>query len=507
MLDKDRPQPLSKQVDQTSTPVDSAASPAWDKTDMTNGSVQIPINQFTAEKMQRLHKSELLNPHGEEHEQLRVIRDRLAAQSGVVIKLGRALLSAGASAYLVKLSMARLAHAIGLEEHHSQVTFSEIVTSAYGHNTFRTESSEQRAFGTNAARLDDLRAFVRDLRPGMLIEDVNQRLDQIMSRPPVWSAPINCLSAGIACGCFCFLNRGGIVECSVVALAALFGQLLRRTMMHRHMNHFGVWMLCALVSSSLYIGITEALYYSGLVGSQHPQGMVSAVLFLVPGFPLVTAILDLVRMDFSAGISRITYVLMLVISAAISVWAIGAIFQWPIDPPSDFPVSGPMLIILQAACSLVASYGFAVLFSCKPRLCLIASLIAAFINPCRLALVTMGLTAQSAVGLASISIGMLAHFISRFSKYRYSRVSLSVPAVVIMIPGVPLYVGMAHLSEGELQLAAEPLVQVCFVILSIGIGLAISRMITDPGWRFDRDTAKRLRPEDEIATSHTFRMR
>ena len=105
----------------------------------------------------RQSKGDTLNPHGSEHDELRALRDRLAAQSGVVTRLGRTLLAAGASAYLVKFSMARLANAVGIEAQHSQVTFSEIVTSVYAHGTFRTESHEQRAFGANAARLDDLR--------------------------------------------------------------------------------------------------------------------------------------------------------------------------------------------------------------------------------------------------------------------------------------------------------------------------------------------------------------
>lgn len=435
-------------------------------------------------------KGDTLNPHGTEHDQLRVLRDRLATQSGMVTRLGRALLAAGASAYMVKFSMARLANAIGIEAQHSQVTFSEIVTSVYAHGTFRTESHEQRVFGTNAARLDDLRLFVRSLKPGLLVEDVERRFDEIIARKPPYSAVINCLASGVACAGFCFLNRGGLVECSVVGVAALCGQILRRLLLKRKANHFGVWMLCGLLASLLYMGITQALLLTGLVTVGHPQGIISAVLFLVPGFPLVTAILDLVRMDFLAGISRMTYVLMLVISAGISVWMIATLFQWHIDPPGTFPVSGPGLYLLQFVCSLVASFGFAVLFSIRPQVALCASLVAGFVNVGRLFLVAQGMLPQAAVGLAALTIGIVAHFISRISGFRFSRTSLTVPAVVIMIPGVPLYAAITHLSNGEINQATGSLVQVFFVVLSIGVGLAISRMLTDPGWRIDRDTAQ-----------------
>lgn len=454
-------------------------------TDETSPEPASPILGDTA-----VSKGEVLNPHGSEHDELRALRDRLAAQSGVVTRLGRTLLAAGASAYLVKFSMARLANAVGIEAQHSQVTFSEIVTSVYAHGTFRTESHEQRAFGANAARLDDLRGFVRSLKPGMLVEDAEKALDEICARKPPYSGVVNCLAAGIACAGFCFLNRGGVVECSVVAIAALCGQILRRMMLKRKANHFGVWMLCGLMASFIYMGISQALLLSGLLEVAHPQGIISAVLFLVPGFPLVTAILDLVRMDFLAGMSRMTYVVMLVISAGISVWMIATMFNWHIDPPSSFPVDGPALYLLQFVCSLIASFGFAVLFSIRPQVAICAALVAGGANVGRLFFVSEGMLPQAAVGLAALTIGIVAHFISLASGFKFSRTSLTVPAVVIMIPGVPLYAAITHLSNGEITQATEALTQVFFVILSIGVGLAISRMLTDPGWRIDRDTAQ-----------------
>ena len=52
---------------------------------------------------------------------------------------------------------------------------------------------------------------------------------------------------------------------------------------------------------------------------------------------------------------------------------------------------------------------------------------------------------QLAVGLAAVTIGVLAQlFVSRAS---LSRVALSVPAVVIMIPGVPFYRAISALNN------------------------------------------------------------
>ena len=104
---------------------------------------------------------------------------------------------------------------------------------------------------------------------------------------------------------------------------------------------------------------------------------------------------------------------------------------------------------------------------------------------------------QLAVGLAAVTIGLLAQlFVSRAS---LSRVALSVPAVVIMIPGVPFYRAISALNtlsvdKGGVDVgeAATNLFEVFFVITAIGVGLALARIITDHNWRHDVATSGRI---------------
>ena len=103
---------------------------------------------------------------------------------------------------------------------------------------------------------------------------------------------------------------------------------------------------------------------------------------------------------------------------------------------------------------------------------------------------------QLAVGLAAVMIGLLAQlFVSRAS---LSRVALSVPAVVIMIPGVPFYRAVSALNNQTVDAnvavgqAAGNLAEVFFVITSIGVGLAIARIMTDHNWRHDVATSEHV---------------
>ena len=414
--------------------------------------------------------------------------DRLAYQSRVVLRLGQMLLAAGAGSYRVKASMRTCAEAVGIEKHHAQVTFTEVVATAYANGTFRTELAEQRLLGVNADRIDRITNYLATIEgTQVLVEDVDKALDEIERVKPLYGWLANALASGLACAAFAFLNAGGWVECSVVAIAAFIGQFLRRQMLKRHMNHFGVWMVCGGVAASAYIlCVYLAQKYMGIEPT-HQAGFISALLFLVPGFPLVTGIIDLVRHDFAGGIQRIVYVAMLVVSAGVAVWSISKVFNWSVTP--EYVVSLPAYIHfpLRFFTSFVAAFGFAMLFNSPPKVCAAAALIGAVINTGRIALaVELGMPVPAAVGLAALCAGLLAA--AAAAKTRYSRVTLSVPAVVIMIPGVPLYRSLTYLNNGQTMEALEQLSTVLFTIVAIGIGLAISRMLTDRAWLMESPT-------------------
>ena len=133
------------------------------------------------------------------------------------------------------------------------------------------------------------------------------------------------------------------------------------------------------------------------------------------------------------------------------------------------------------------------LFNAGTKASLLAAVVGALANTGRLVLIDLHVPWQLAVGLAAVMIGLLAQlFVSRVS---LSRVALSVPAVVIMIPGVPFYRAISALNNQTVEAnvavgqAAGNLTEVFFVITAIGVGLAIARILTDHNWRHDVDTS------------------
>lgn len=415
-------------------------------------------------------------------------------QSAVVRRLGAMMLAAGAGSYRVKSSMARAAAAVGLDRHEATVTMTELVTSSYVGSRFRTETAEVRRVGVNVDRLEALRRIVHDLHAHETVEHLDAKLDEVAAMKPRYGALANAAASGVACAGFCFLNQGGWVECLGVLVAAFLGQAIRRQMLERHFQHFFTWLVCGVAASTTYMGLVEILSLIGLADGTHQGGIVSSILFLIPGFPLVTAMLDLARQDFSSAISRGAYVALVMAAAGVAVWSVTFVFDWDVEATYTYHPHGALLYGLRIVCSFVAAYGFAMLFNAGPKAAGLAAVVGALANTGRLVLIDeFGVPWQLAVGLAAVTIGVLAQlFVSRAS---LSRVALSVPAVVIMIPGVPFYRAISALNDRTVDAnvavgtAAGNLAEVVFVISAIGVGLAMARVITDTRWRHDVATS------------------
>lgn len=376
--------------------------------------------------------------------------------------------------------MSHVAKALGLDSVESQVSVTDITATAWKGQIFRTEVVQGRSIGVNSDRIAALENYTRNLRPGTTVEQVETFLDELERKPLLYSTLVSGLFSGLACAAFAFLNKGGPIECAIVLLAAMLGQLVRRTALHKDFNQFAVTLLAGLVAATSYLVVAQGLYHVGVLDDVHASGYVSAVLFLVPGFPLITAALDLSRLDFTAGISRLAYAIMLLTCAAISVWVVSALFG--LTPSESVLPEMPWyaLTILRVLASALAAFGFAVLFNSPVKLALAAAFIGAVANTARLEVYDAGMIAQAAAGIGGLIVGVLANIIA--PRIRMPRLTLCVPAVVIMVPGAAVYRAIYYLNDGQTLEAMAWGVQAGFVVLALAIGLMLARMVTDQDW-------------------------
>jgi uncharacterized membrane protein YjjP (DUF1212 family) len=411
----------------------------------------------------------------------------LIRQSGVALRVGRLSLSAGTGSYRVKSSMARVARALGIDRHHAHVTLTEITTTSHRGHSFRTEVTEVRSVGINADRLSELERLAGSLAQSgrrVTVDEVSAELDRIEGKPLLYRPAVNALWAAIACAAFAFLNNGGPVEMGAVFVGAWLGQLTRRLLLHRGLNQFGITMVAAALACLAYLGVVSVVHELGATEARHATGYISAVLFLIPGFPLVTGGLDLAKLDFSAGVARLSYALVVLTSAALAVWGVSMVAGLspdPAVPPAFDPV---LLTVLRLAASFLGVLGFALMFNSPGRMAVAAAGVGMIANTVRLLLVDAAMPAQAAAAVAALLVGVLAAIVA--PRMGIPRITVSVPAVVIMVPGAAAYRAIFQLSNGDTTQALAYGVQAGLVVISLCIGLAVARMISDREWAFER---------------------
>jgi uncharacterized membrane protein YjjB (DUF3815 family) len=218
-----------------------------------------------------------------------------------------------------------------------------------------------------------------------------------------------------------------------------------------------------------------------LVGSANESGFVSSVLFLVPGFPLVSGTLDILRMHVEAGLARLTYGVTVLVMASLGLLAVAGVTNPPLPSPTGVDLD-PLLLLTLLAWTSLAGAGFAVLFNLPPRLVLAAALAATAGNTMRLLLLDDGQAVTTAALAGATVVGLVAAAVA--ARTHSTRIVLAIPGVIPMVPGTAAYTGLVALSQGKLLPAIEFGVEATLVIGSLAIGLALARVLTDREWAF-----------------------
>lgn len=410
------------------------------------------------------------------------VADSLTVRSEAAAAVGATLLGAGMASYRVKWAMSRTARALGLDSFTSIVTYTDITATATLAGRYRTRITQPSHVGVNVDRIHRTQRFVETLpAEGLTAADVFEALARITARGPRHSGLVTVLAAGFACAAFAFLNHAGPVEILAVLLAACLGQAVRRQVQKRHWNHLLVAMIAAVVTAISYlalIGVPQAL---GWLGAGYMGGYLASVLFLVPGFPLITGLLDMVRSDFAAGIHRLAYAGMIILGAASALWSVALLFGADTSAATGVDLSFAWQLPLRALATFVGVLGFAIIFNSSWKIAIAAAGLSMLANSLRFVLTSDGVPVQLATLIATLFLGFAAWACAR--RWHLPRTSLSVPAVVIMIPGYALYASFGLLNAGSLVTAVQLFQEAVQTVLAAAFGLALAHLATSPAWR------------------------
>jgi uncharacterized membrane protein YjjP (DUF1212 family) len=366
----------------------------------------------------------------------------------------------------------------------ADVGLTTIEYSCFQHGHHYTQTLALPSSGVNTDKLTEIVRFVRNFQDNCLTmtpHEIHNELDKIEHKPGNYTPVISGLASAFACGAFVFLLGGGPIEMICAFFGAGIGQYSRRIMGAHHTTMMAATAVSVALSCLGYSLLFHIMVMLGSVAPVHEAGYIGAMLFVIPGFPFITSGLDIVKSDMRSGLERATFAITVIVIATLTGWivAMGVHFS-----PQDFVPLGLnrwLNLVLRLIASFVGVFGFSLMFNSPYKMAAAAGMVGAVANTVRLELADFSTPAAAAAFVGALVAGLGASWFSK--KLAFPRISLTVPSIVIMVPGLYMYRAVFNLGLNNFNVGGSWLIKAALMVVALPLGLATARILTDPAWR------------------------
>lgn len=408
----------------------------------------------------------------------------LQEKASLVGRVGLMMLSVDTAAWRVRASMNKISRALGITCNADIGLLSIEYTCISGSETY-TNAISINTTGVNTDKLNELEHFAdgfAERAEKYSVQQFHMILDKFQDMKGNYKALSLGLASAFACCAFTFLLGGGIIEMICAFFGAGIGNFVRKKLLERHITLFanvaaGVASACC--TYVIFIKLAELLMG---VSAIHQAGYICSMLFVIPGFPLITGGMDLAKLDLRSGLERITYALLIIIVATLTGWLCATLFHFY---PQDFeayeldPLLRTVFIMITSFCGV---YGFSLMFNSTKKMAATAGLIGMCANTLRLELIDLaGVHVGLAAFIGALSAGLLASAIHHW--IGYPRITLTVPSIVIMVPGMFMYKGVYYIVINDITTGAMWLTKAVLIVTALPLGLIFARILTDKNFR------------------------
>lgn len=413
-----------------------------------------------------------------------VVNASLKEKTIIVGRVGLIMLSCGTGAWRVREAMNTMARILKVYCS-ADIGLISISYTCFDDVNSYTESLSLKSSGVNTDKLTNMQQFVTMFQNEgafLKVKDVHRLLDRIDAKKGNYTPILLGLAAALACCSFVFLLGGGPVEMLCTFFGAGLGNYTRAKMNGKHLTMFAGLAAGVAVACLTYLIFSRGLELLFHINVAHEAGYIGAMLFAIPGFPFITSGLDLAKSDMRSGIERLIHAISIIVIATLVGWLVALASD--LKPDSFLPLGlGPWLICLfRIPASFCGVFGFSVMFNSPVKMAATAGLIGAVANTLRLELVDLTpLPAAAAAFIGTLTAGILASLFHK--RMGYPRISLTVPAIVIMVPGLYMYRAMYYIGVGNISNGAQWFVSAMMVVLCLPLGLIVARMLMDRDWR------------------------
>ena len=409
----------------------------------------------------------------------------LADKSSIICRAGSLMLAGGTGSWRVRDSMNRIARVLGVTCT-ADVSLTHIECTCIDerdHSTF-SEVVSLPGTGVNTERIWYMEKFVNEIQvlgAELTVGAWHRLLDKVEGQRGNYAPWQVGLASAAACCAFVFLLGGGPIEMSCAFVGAGLGNFVRALLGRRGLMHL------VGIAASVAVACVAYLVSLTLLGMlipnamDHEAGYIGAMLFVIPGFPLITSGLDIAKLDYRSGIERLVHAGTIIISATLVGWLVASVVQLKPDDFEPLGLSFEALTALRLIASFVGVFGFSMMFNSPYKMCLVAAVNGAIANTLRLTLADFGMPPEAAAFVGALTSGLLASVAGL--RFGFPRIGLTVPSIVIMVPGLYMYRAMFYMGIFDTLNALSWTIRAVMIVMCLPMGLGIARALTDSAWR------------------------
>jgi uncharacterized membrane protein YjjP (DUF1212 family) len=412
-----------------------------------------------------------------------VTQSSLTERSSIVGRVGIIMLSCGTGAWRVREAMNTIARHLGLTCA-ADVGLVSIQYTCFESGRHYSQTMSLPKSGVNTDKLTVIARFVADFEDNCLeitAHEIHLQLDKIQQKPGNFNAWQVGLASALACSAFVFLLGGGPIEMLCCFLGAGVGNYLRRIMGEHSITYTASTAVSVAAACVSYLLLFSVLRLGLHVAPAHEAGYIGAMLFVIPGFPFITSGLDIAKLDMRSGLERMTYAINVIVVATLTGWVVAMLVHFQ---PANFialNLGAGTLMALRLVASFCGVFGFSIMFNSPVKMAAVAGCIGAVANTLRLELSDAQVPAAAAAFIGALVAGLLASLIRQ--QMGYPRISLTVPSIVIMVPGLYMYRAVYNLGLNNFAVGGSWLIKAALMVVALPLGLAAARILTDNEWR------------------------
>jgi uncharacterized membrane protein YjjP (DUF1212 family) len=396
------------------------------------------------------------------------------------IETGLLLMQHGAESALVESVTRRLGRALGLDSIEVAIMANALTVTSLSKEHCITTVRRNEDRGINMHVVTEAQRAMLAVETGELDrEGFRERLGSIKPlRYPRWLVVV---MIGLSCACFARLSGADMPGCVLTFVASAMGMAVRQVLAAFHFNPLVSFCAAAFAATSI---AGQGIVHQ--IGAYPKLAMASCVLLLVPGFPLINSISDMVKGYINTGISRGMMAVLLGGATAVGILLAITVWHFP-GGPEIAHVAPTGILVIQLLENLllaaVPAVGFALVFNVPKHALVYCAIGGALGRSLRHLLISANMTVELATFIAAAVVSLLGVYIAQ--KMRAHPKVFTVAAMIPMIPGVAFFTALIAVAEIQRQgLTPELLstavtfgLRAAFIVAALAIGLALPGLL------------------------------